>query len=120
MYVDSGSTDGSVQWARDHGADVIELDMQHSLHGGPRAQCRFRDACGKMIPISTYVQFVDGDCELIEGWPEDAYSFLTQHADVGAVCGRDASVTPSVRSTTGYATGNGMDRRRGARVVAAT
>ena len=27
VYVDSGSTDGSAQWARDHGADVVELDM---------------------------------------------------------------------------------------------
>src|SRR5207302_8823254 len=27
VYVDSGSTDGSAQWARSHGAEVIDLDM---------------------------------------------------------------------------------------------
>ena len=27
VYVDSGSTDGSVKWARHHGADVVALDM---------------------------------------------------------------------------------------------
>src|SRR5207302_4149171 len=27
VYVDSGSSDGSAQWARSHGAEVIDLDM---------------------------------------------------------------------------------------------
>ena len=40
VYVDSGSTDGSVQWARSHGADVVELDMDRPVHGRPRPQCR--------------------------------------------------------------------------------
>jgi Glycosyl transferase family group 2 len=31
---------------------------------------------------------LDGDCELIDGWLEDAISFLNAHADVGVVCGR--------------------------------
>jgi GT2 family glycosyltransferase len=34
------------------------------------------------------VQFLDGDCELIDGWLEGAISFLGAHADVGAVCGQ--------------------------------
>ena len=27
VYVDSGSTDGSVQWARGQGVEVVELDL---------------------------------------------------------------------------------------------
>ena len=42
----------------------------------------------EMAPDLAYVQFVDGDCELIERWPERAISFLDENADVGAVCGR--------------------------------
>ena len=28
VYVDSGSADGSVQWARGQGVEVVELDLQ--------------------------------------------------------------------------------------------
>src|SRR5262249_3908521 len=42
----------------------------------------------EIAPDVRYVQFVDGDCELIAGWVERAVSFAELHADVGAVCGR--------------------------------
>lgn len=87
VYVDSGSTDGSVQWARNQGADVIDLDT-----GLPFTAARARNAgfrrLREMDPNLCYVQFVDGDCELIDGWPEHAISFLDTHPDVGVVCGR--------------------------------
>src|SRR5260370_20328503 len=34
------------------------------------------------------VQFIDGDCELIKRWPEQALSFLASHPEVAAVSGR--------------------------------
>jgi GT2 family glycosyltransferase len=87
VYVDSGSTDGSAQWARAGGAEVIELDP-----GMPFTAARARNAgfrrLQQMAPELSCVQFVDGDCELDEGWLEHALSFLAAHADVGAVCGR--------------------------------
>ncbi len=87
VYVDSGSTDGSAQWAHAHGVEVIELDM--SL---PFTAARARNAGFKrlrfLVPDLAYVQFVDGDCELVEGWPEQSLSFLRTHLDVAAVCGR--------------------------------
>ncbi len=88
VYVDSGSNDGSAQLARDKGGvEVIELNM-----GLPFTAARARNAGFKrlqlMAPQLPYVQFVDGDCELNDGWPEEAISFLDTHADVGAVCGR--------------------------------
>ena len=87
MYVDSGSTDGSAQWAREHGAEVIELDMSLPFTAARARNAGFRHL-REMAPDLRYVQFVDGDCELIEGWLEHAISFLNSHADVGAVCGR--------------------------------
>jgi GT2 family glycosyltransferase len=87
VYVDSGSTDGSPQWARKQGVEVIDLDI-----GVPFTAARARNAgfqhLRKMAPDIAYVQFVDGDCQLIEGWPKKALSFLDSHPDVGAVCGR--------------------------------
>src|SRR6185437_7195484 len=68
VYVDSGSTDGSAEWARSQGADVIDLDI-----GLPFTAARARNAgFGRLREIDSdlrYVQFLDGDCELIDGWP---------------------------------------------------
>jgi len=87
VYVDSGSTDGSVGWARGHGADVVELDMVI-----PFTAARARNAglrrLRQIAPDRPYVQFVDGDCELVSGWTETATAFLDAHPEVAAVCGR--------------------------------
>ena len=40
VYVDSNSTDGSVDFARSVGAEVVELDMSLPFSAA-RAQCRF-------------------------------------------------------------------------------
>lgn len=87
VYVDSGSTDGSAQWARNRGIDVIELDTVT-----PVTAARARNAGLKRLkeiaPDLCYVQFVDGDCELEKNWLIRADSFLSSHADIGVVCGR--------------------------------
>ena len=87
VYVDSGSTDGSVQWARDRGVDTVDLDMSI-----PFTAARARNAgfhrLRHLIPHLRYVHFVDGDCELVSGWAEKAVSFLASHPEVAAVCGR--------------------------------
>src|SRR5262245_34511064 len=87
VYVDSGSTDGSAQWAREHGADVIELDVSVPFTAARARNAGFR-RLKEIAPKILYIQFVDGDCELQEGWLECADSFLGSHADVGVVCGR--------------------------------
>jgi GT2 family glycosyltransferase len=93
VYVDSGSTDGSVQWARDFGVTVLDLDLAL-----PFTAARARNAgfhrMRQIAPDISYVQFIDGDCELIESWPGDAICFLEAHADVGAVAGRRRELYP--------------------------
>ncbi|PQA88394.1 glycosyltransferase family 2 protein [Hyphococcus luteus] len=86
VYVDSGSTDGSVEAARAAGADVVALDM--SL---PFTAARARNAGYsrlKDIAAPAYVQFIDGDCELAPGWIDKAAAFLDAHSDYAVACGR--------------------------------
>ena len=96
VYVDSGSTDNSVVAAQSAGASVINLDM-----GKPFTAARARNAGFKHLLRNhniQFVQFIDGDCEMREGWLDAALSFLSQNPVVAVACGRrrerhpDASV----------------------------
>ncbi|MEO3477742.1 glycosyltransferase [Phaeobacter sp. CAU 1743] len=92
VYVDSGSTDGSVAAARDLGADVVELDMSR-----PFTAARARNAGVAALPAECdLVQFVDGDCEVAPGWIDAARQFLAGHDDVAVVCGRRREQHPEV------------------------
>lgn len=87
VYVDSGSTDGSVQLARSHRAEVVELDMSRPFSAA-RARNEGYDRLRRSCPEVRYVQFVDGDCALADGWLEAAERFLDDHPEYAAVCGR--------------------------------
>ncbi|MEH2515752.1 glycosyltransferase involved in cell wall biosynthesis [Bradyrhizobium sp. AZCC 1610] len=87
VYVDSNSTDGSVQVARELGAEVIELDPSIPFTAARARNAGFARLL-TIIPDVPYVQFVDGDCELASGWPKAAVAFLDCQADAAAVCGR--------------------------------
>jgi GT2 family glycosyltransferase len=87
VYVDSGSTDGSADLARSLGAEVVELDT-----GRPFTAARARNAgrrrLAKIAPGLEFLQFVDGDCEVVGGWLERAAAELSARPDASAVCGR--------------------------------
>lgn len=87
VYVDSGSDDGSPQWAREQGTHVVELDMSIPFTAARARNAGFR-RLREIAPDIAYVQFVDGDCEILDGWLQSAVSFLDARADIGAVCGR--------------------------------
>ena len=86
VYVDSGSSDGSVLLGRSSGVLVLELDpaipftAARARNEGLR---RLLDA----YPTLEYVFFVDGDCEVAEGWVEKAVQFLDVHPDVAVAWG---------------------------------
>ena len=87
VYVDSGSTDNSVEMALAMGVDVVKLDMLIPFTAARARNAGFQ----RLRSISDglrYVQFVDGDCEVIEGWLGTATEFLDQQPTVALVCGR--------------------------------
>jgi glycosyltransferase involved in cell wall biosynthesis len=87
VYVDSASTDGSAAMAREMGAEVVDLDMSR-----PFSAARARnEGFARLMQISPgvqYVQFVDGDCEVVPGWMDAAKSALDADEKLAVVCGR--------------------------------
>jgi glycosyltransferase involved in cell wall biosynthesis len=87
VYVDSGSTDDSVNLARGMGAEVVALDMTTPFTAARARNAGF-DQVKRLDPQVEYVMFVDGDCEVSSDWLNIAGNFLATHLDVAAVCGR--------------------------------
>lgn len=87
VYVDSGSQDGSVAYAESVGASVVRLEMDR-----PFTAARARNAGLERLlaswPDIERVMFIDGDCELVDGWVEAGAAALDAEADLAAVCGR--------------------------------
>ncbi len=87
VYVDSGSSDGSVELARELGIEVVRLDMSMAFTAARARNAGF-DRLSQLSGSVEFVQFADGDCELVEGWVEAALNFLANNAQVAVVCGR--------------------------------
>ena len=87
VYVDSASTDGSVDRARSMGAEVVALDMSLPFSAARARNAGF-ERLERLAPGLRYVQFVDGDCEVATGWIERAKAELDTKPEVAVVCGR--------------------------------
>lgn len=87
VYVDSGSTDGSVELALSLDVKVVSLNLSQPFTAA-RARNAGLEALVESNPRLDYVQFVDGDCEVQPGWLIKATEFLESHQDFAAVCGR--------------------------------
>ncbi|HTL19100.1 MAG TPA: glycosyltransferase family 2 protein [Steroidobacteraceae bacterium] len=87
LYVDSDSSDGSVALAQSLGIETHALDPTKPLSAA-RARNEGRERLRLSRHDPQYLQFVDGDCELCDGWLEAAAEFLDSHADVAVVSGR--------------------------------
>jgi cellulose synthase/poly-beta-1,6-N-acetylglucosamine synthase-like glycosyltransferase len=87
IYVDSGSSDGSVASAGSAGAQVVELDRDTPFSAA-RARNAGVDCLVATAPQARFVQFVDGDCEVRTGWIARARAELAANPKLAAVCGR--------------------------------
>ena len=87
VYVDSGSTDNSVEIAHQMGADVVALDMSTPFTAA-RARNEGFSRLRQAASDCAFVQFVDGDCEILPEWIVRARDFLHKHQDVGVASGR--------------------------------
>ncbi len=86
VYVDSGSTDGSVAAARAAGVAVVELDMTR-----PFTAARARNAGFERLQTMgapDYVQFIDGDCAFAPDWLTTGAGFLDSNPAAVVVAGR--------------------------------
>lgn len=86
VYVDSGSTDGSLEAARSLGAHGVPLDLSVPFTAARARNAGWR-AARALQPDLSYVQFVDGDCEIDPDWPATARAFVESRPDVAAVAG---------------------------------
>lgn len=97
VYVDSGSTDGSVGAARAAGARVVELDMARPFTAARARNAGLAHVMGA-VDAPEFVQMVDGDCAVDPGWIGAALAAFAAHPRAVVVCGRrrerfpDASV----------------------------
>ncbi|MDX1781084.1 MAG: glycosyltransferase [Thalassovita sp.] len=92
VYVDSGSSDGSVQAARDMGIEVVELDTSV-----PFTAARARNAgfeAMKTGGLPEFVQFVDGDCGVEPGWIAAALEAVEAQDDLAIVTGWRSEIRP--------------------------
>jgi glycosyltransferase involved in cell wall biosynthesis len=86
VYVDSGSIDDSCAAARQRGVEVVNLDMSQSFTAARARNAGFA-RLRRIDPSINYVQFVDGDCEVLPGWLTAAVEAFTADPLVVAVCG---------------------------------
>ena len=87
VYVDSGSTDNSVDLANSLNVNVVELDLSV-----PFTAARARNQGFKHLltinPNIEFVQFVDGDCYICPEWWSRAIGEFYAEPDTVVVCGR--------------------------------
>lgn len=100
VYVDSGSTDGSVEAAQAIAAEVVTLDMAQ-----PFTAARARNAGLAALSDNppAFVQLVDGDCEVVSGWIETALQAFAAHPAAVVVCGRRRERFPQASVYNGLA-----------------
>lgn len=87
VYVDSGSTDGSVELAQGRGVAAHSLDPARPFSPA-RGRREGVELLVAMHPELEFIQFVDGDCELAAGWLEAATAYFAKHSEVAILCGR--------------------------------
>lgn len=87
VYVDSGSSDGSSDYAQSLGCEVVELDMSTPFTAGRARNAGFDRAMARW-PDLACVQFIDGDCELLPGWLPAASAVMRDNPKLAVVCGR--------------------------------
>ncbi|MEM9579114.1 MAG: glycosyltransferase [Pseudomonadota bacterium] len=91
VYVDSGSRDDSVGFAKGIGAHVVELDT--SL---PFTAARARNAGAEALPETVdIIQFIDGDCGVEDDWIARAEKVLRADDGMGLVTGWRREIAPA-------------------------
>jgi glycosyltransferase involved in cell wall biosynthesis len=95
IYVDSGSTDESPAAVEQLGIPVVQLDKSRPFSAA-RGRNEGFAALKERKPELRFVQFIDGDCQLVHGWLATALKYLDNHADIAIVFGRRREIQPKM------------------------
>jgi GT2 family glycosyltransferase len=87
VYVDSGSTDGSIEFARSLGLDTVMLDTNIGFTAARARNAGFKRLISNN-PSVAYVQFADGDCEMFPNWLASALVAISEEPTMAIVAGR--------------------------------
>ena len=87
VYVDSGSTDDSLEIAKASKAIILSLDMSIPFTAA-RARNEGFLSLLEECPQLEFVQFIDGDCEMQPDWLAFAKGYMQENPDVVVTCGR--------------------------------
>ncbi|RRH69060.1 glycosyltransferase [Falsigemmobacter faecalis] len=93
VYVDSGSSDDSVEFARSLGVHVVELDQARPFTAARARNAGFERLVSENSPPE-FVQFVDGDCRVEAGWLQAGLTELSGDARLGLVTGWRSEIHP--------------------------
>lgn len=87
VYVDSNSTDDSVEVAQSFpGVDVLRIEDPDLCTAARGRNIGFDHLWNNSDQLE-FVQFVDGDCILVDGWIDSALNTLRTQPDVAVVAG---------------------------------
>lgn len=92
VYVDSGSADGSPDFARSLGLTVVELDTATPFSAAKARNAGFQ-ALLDTEPVDA-VQFVDGDCVVAGQWLRTGAEALAADPELGLVTGWRSELHP--------------------------
>ena len=93
VYVDSGSTDGSCELAEALGVEVVSLDLSIPFTAA-RARNEGVAALRQTWPDTEFVQVIDGDCTIADGWLENAFFAIRANSQIAIVCGQRREQAP--------------------------
>ena len=93
VYVDSGSTDGSVAFAEGLGVRVVDLDVSDGFTAA-RARNAGADLLLDGASPPDFIQFVDGDCVLDPDWLDTARAAMSEDPGLAVAAGRVREVAP--------------------------
>jgi glycosyltransferase involved in cell wall biosynthesis len=94
VYVDSNSTDNSVVDATALGVEVVRLDPSQPFSAARGRNAGFERLVA-LYPEIEFVQFVDGDCEIADGWIKLALESIRRNESIAVICGRRKEREPT-------------------------
>ena len=93
VYVDSGSTDGSPDMAREFGVRLVQLDASRPYSAARGRNEGLREALRCWSDV-LYVLFLDGDCVVEPDFPKAAVTALIQNPKRAVVTGHLSERSP--------------------------